>query len=92
MSFTTWGWGPHRCLRRPRPRHRGPAGRLLCPFSPEEEEEEDPDLIKVAVIGKPNVGKSSLINRILGEERVIVSNVAGTTRDAVDSYFENEGG
>ena len=46
----------------------------------------------MAVIGKPNVGKSSLINRILGEERVIVSNVAGTTRDAVDSYFENEKG
>ena len=46
----------------------------------------------MAVIGKPNVGKSSLVNRILGEERVIVSNVAGTTRDAVDSYFENEYG
>ena len=44
----------------------------------------------MAVIGKPNVGKSSLVNRILGEERVIVSDVAGTTRDAVDSYFENE--
>ena len=49
-------------------------------------------MVKVAVIGKPNVGKSSLINRILGEERVIVSNVAGTTRDAVDSYFESETG
>ena len=46
----------------------------------------------MAVIGKPNVGKSSLINRILGEERVIVSNVAGTTRDAIDSYYENEQG
>jgi GTP-binding protein len=46
----------------------------------------------VAVIGKPNVGKSSLVNRILGEERVIVSQVAGTTRDAVDTYFENAKG
>ena len=46
----------------------------------------------MAVIGKPNAGKSSLVNKILGEERVIVSNVAGTTRDAVDSYFENEVG
>ena len=61
-------------------------------FPPDEEEEEEDDVIKVAVIGKPNVGKSSLINRILGEERVIVSNVAGTTRDAVDSYFENAKG
>ena len=62
-------------------------------FPPEEEEEdEEEDVIRVALIGKPNVGKSSLVNRILGEERVIVSNVAGTTRDAVDSYFENECG
>ena len=49
-------------------------------------------MVQVAIIGKPNVGKSSLTNRILGEERVIVSNVAGTTRDAIDSYFENQYG
>ena len=61
-------------------------------FPPEDEVEEQDDVIKVAVIGKPNVGKSSLINRILGEERVIVSNMAGTTRDAIDSYYENDKG
>ena len=59
---------------------------------PETEEEEDSSIIKVAVIGKPNVGKSSLINKILGENRVIVSDIAGTTRDAIDSEFENEFG
>ena len=61
-------------------------------FPPEEEEDEEDDCIKVAVIGKPNVGKSSLINRILGEKRLIVSDIAGTTRDAVDTMFENEQG
>ena len=59
---------------------------------PKLEEEEDSSIIKVAVIGKPNVGKSSLVNRILGENRVIVSEIAGTTRDAIDTEFENEFG
>ncbi|MEG0321603.1 MAG: ribosome biogenesis GTPase Der [Oscillospiraceae bacterium] len=61
-------------------------------FPKEPAEPDDTDIVKVAIIGKPNVGKSSLINKILGEERVIVSDVAGTTRDAVDSYFENKKG
>lgn len=61
-------------------------------FPPRDEDEEDDDRIQVAVIGKPNVGKSSLTNKILGQQRTIVSDVAGTTRDAIDSYFENETG
>ncbi len=56
------------------------------------ENEDEKEVIKVAIIGKPNVGKSSLVNKILGENRVIVSNIAGTTRDAIDSEFENEFG
>ena len=59
---------------------------------PQTDDENDDEVIKVAIIGKPNVGKSSLVNKILGENRVIVSNVAGTTRDAIDSEFENEFG
>ena len=61
-------------------------------FPPEGDDDEDDDRIQVAIIGKPNVGKSSLTNKILGQKRTIVSDVAGTTRDAIDSYFENETG
>ncbi|MBQ3183516.1 MAG: ribosome biogenesis GTPase Der [Clostridia bacterium] len=63
----------------------------LCPEFTEEEEYDD-DAIKVAFIGKPNAGKSSIINRFLGEDRLIVSDVAGTTRDAIDTEVENEHG
>ena len=66
--------------------------RILELSDAQEEEEDNTDSVKVAVIGKPNAGKSSLVNRVLGEERMIVSNIAGTTRDAIDSFVENEHG
>ena len=64
----------------------------LAHFPSEAEEEGEDDVIRVAVIGKPNVGKSSLVNLVLGEQRVIVADMPGTTRDAVDTRFENEYG
>ena len=64
----------------------------VAALPPEDGSETEDGAVKVAVIGKPNVGKSSLVNRILGENRVIVSDMAGTTRDAVDSRFDNEFG
>ena len=64
---------------------------VVALFPKQEEAAEDDTVIKAAIVGKPNVGKSSLINRILGEDRVIVSDIAGTTRDAVDTPFEQNG-
>ena len=64
--------------------------RVVSYFDPISEEEQEDEYIRIAMVGKPNVGKSSLINKLLGEERVIVSNVPGTTRDAIDSYLEND--
>ena len=60
-------------------------------FPPASMEEEDDDRIKVAIVGKPNVGKSSMINRLIGDDRVIVSDIAGTTRDAVDTVVKHNG-
>ena len=66
--------------------------RLVQALPPEADaEEEDEDVVRLALIGRPNVGKSSMVNRLLGDERVIVSDVAGTTRDAIDLPFEYEG-
>ncbi|MDP4177013.1 MAG: ribosome biogenesis GTPase Der [Bacillota bacterium] len=65
---------------------------VVANFNDEDINDEDDEYIKIAMVGKPNVGKSSLINKLLGEERVIVSNIPGTTRDAIDSYLETEEG
>lgn len=64
---------------------------VIASLPEDDEEEYDPDVIRIAAIGRPNVGKSSLVNTLLGKERVIVSNVPGTTRDAIDTPFEHEG-
>ena len=65
---------------------------VVAHFNNEAEEDKEDEYIKIAMIGRPNVGKSSLINKLLGEDRVIVSNIPGTTRDSIDSYLETEEG
>ena len=65
--------------------------RIVAHFDPKDLEEDDDDVIRIAVVGKPNAGKSSLVNQILGEERVIVSHIPGTTRDAIDTPLEVDG-
>jgi GTP-binding protein len=64
---------------------------MVAALPPEDPVEDDPEAVKVAVIGKPNVGKSSFVNRLLGEERMVVSDISGTTRDAVDTPFKYHG-
>ncbi len=65
---------------------------MICGYFPEDDaNDEDEDITYVAIVGKPNAGKSSLVNRLLGEDRVIVSDIAGTTRDAIDSRLEKNG-
>lgn len=65
---------------------------VVAHFDQVEEDEVDDEIVNIALMGKPNVGKSSLINKLLGEERVIVSNIPGTTRDSIDSYLETKEG
>ncbi len=64
---------------------------VTAKFPSDADTSEDDDEIKVAIIGRPNAGKSSLINKLMGEERVIVSDIAGTTRDAIDTHYEKDG-
>ncbi len=90
-NFYSLGFGDPMAVSASHGRGTGELLELVCSLLPPEDEGEDPyasDSVKVAVIGRPNVGKSSIINKILGEERVIVSSVPGTTRDAIDTYFQ----
>ncbi|MFN3653105.1 MAG: ribosome biogenesis GTPase Der [Armatimonadota bacterium] len=91
-EFYNLGLGEVRCISSHSGRGVGDLlDEVVKRLPPEEPEDEDEDRIRVSIVGRPNVGKSSLLNALLGEERVIVSPVAGTTRDAVDVPFEYQG-
>ena len=82
-----WGWGPYPISAI----HGTGTGDLLdalvANLLPDSEEQEETDSVKIAIVGKPNAGKSSLLNQLVGEERAIVSPIPGTTRDAVDTHI-----
>ena len=91
FDFYSLGFGDPYPISGSRLRFRDLLDEVVKHFDEETEDSYDEDTIRLSIIGRPNVGKSSLVNAILGEDRVIVSNVAGTTRDAVDTEYSYDG-
>jgi hypothetical protein len=90
-SSTSWGWATRFPSPRCMGRTRATCSILLVESFPEQLEEEEDESVKIAIVGKPNAGKSSLLNKLVGEERAIVSPIPGTTRDATDTKIEVNG-